>query len=82
MAKEMIFMVLGNFLFAWVFAHNMAAWNPVTWGLPPSRYQHGQMPLWLHSLFGCVYIYQWTLEQLLGSRNHENFSESIQGIIS
>ena len=36
MAKGMILMVIGNFLFAWVFAHNMAAWNPVTWGLPPS----------------------------------------------
>jgi len=36
MAKGMIFMVIGNFLFAWVFANNMAAWNPVTWGLPPS----------------------------------------------
>jgi hypothetical protein len=26
MAKGMIFMVIGNFLFAWVFAHNIAAW--------------------------------------------------------
>ena len=37
MAKGMIFMVIGNFLMAWVFAHNMAVWNPVTWGLPPSE---------------------------------------------
>ncbi len=36
MIKGMIFMVLGNFLMAWVFAHNMAVWNPVTWGLAPS----------------------------------------------
>lgn len=36
MTKGMIFMVIGNFLMAWVFAHNMAVWNPVTWGLPPS----------------------------------------------
>ena len=36
MVRGMIFMVIGNFLFAWVFANNMAAWNPVTWGLPPS----------------------------------------------
>ena len=36
MIKGMIFMVIGNFLFAWVFAHNMAVWNPVTWGQPPS----------------------------------------------
>jgi hypothetical protein len=27
MAKGMIFMVIGNFLLAWVFAHNMAAWS-------------------------------------------------------
>jgi hypothetical protein len=37
LAKGMIFMVIGNFLMAWVFAHNMAVWNPVTWGLPPSE---------------------------------------------
>jgi len=37
MAKGMTFMVIGNFLLAWVFAHNMAVWNPVTWGLPPSE---------------------------------------------
>lgn len=35
MARGMVFMVIGNFLLAWVFAHNMAVWNPVTWGLPP-----------------------------------------------
>lgn len=27
MFKGMAFMVIGNFLFAWVFAHNIAAWN-------------------------------------------------------
>ena len=37
LAKGMIFMVIGNFLMAWVFAHNMAVWNPVTWGLPQSE---------------------------------------------
>jgi Protein of unknown function (DUF1761) len=36
MVKGMVFMVIGNFLMAWVFAHNMAVWNPVTWGLAPS----------------------------------------------
>ena len=34
MAKGMIIMIIGNFLMAFVFAHNIAAWNPVTWGLP------------------------------------------------
>ncbi|HLG35590.1 MAG TPA: DUF1761 domain-containing protein [Bacteroidia bacterium] len=32
LAKGMIFMVIGNFLMAYVFAHNMAVWNPLTWG--------------------------------------------------
>ena len=27
MIKGMLFMVIGNFLFAWVFAHNIAAWQ-------------------------------------------------------
>ncbi|MFT6866197.1 MAG: hypothetical protein ACJA08_001026 [Cyclobacteriaceae bacterium] len=36
MIKGMVFMVIGNFLFAWVLANNMSVWNPVTWGLPPS----------------------------------------------
>ena len=29
LAKGMIFMIIGNFLMAYVFAHNMAAWNHV-----------------------------------------------------
>ena len=37
LVKGMVFMVIGNFFMAWVFAHNMAVWNPVTWGLPPSE---------------------------------------------
>src|SRR5258706_8417240 len=36
LAKGMIFMVIGNFLMAYVFAHNMAVWNPLTWGQPAS----------------------------------------------
>lgn len=30
----MITMLIGNFLMAWVLYHNMAAWNPLSWGLP------------------------------------------------
>ena len=37
MMKGMIIMVIGNFLMAYVFAHNIAAWNPVSWGLAPSE---------------------------------------------
>jgi len=36
MIKGMVIMVIGNFLMAHVFAHNIAVWNPVTWGLEPS----------------------------------------------
>lgn len=32
MFRGMAINVIGNFLMAYVFAHNMAVWNPVTWG--------------------------------------------------
>ncbi len=32
--RGLIFMVVGNFLMAWVFAHNIAAWDPTTWHRP------------------------------------------------
>lgn len=31
--RGMLMNVIGNFLMAWVFAHNIAVWNPATWGL-------------------------------------------------
>jgi hypothetical protein len=34
--KGMVLNLIGNFFFAYVFYHNMAVWNPVTWGLAPS----------------------------------------------
>jgi len=34
MYRGMAIMVIGNFLMAFVFAHNIAVWNPVTWGQP------------------------------------------------
>ena len=37
MMKGMILMVIGNFLMAYVFAHNIAVWNPLTWGQPASE---------------------------------------------
>lgn len=36
MVKGMVIMVIGNFFMAWVFSHNIAVWNPETWGLGPS----------------------------------------------
>ncbi len=32
MAKGIVIMIVGNFFLAYVLAHNMAVWNPVTWG--------------------------------------------------
>src|SRR5690242_7237954 len=32
--RGMIFMVIGNFLMAYVFAHDLAVWNPVSWNQP------------------------------------------------
>lgn len=37
MIKGMVFMVIGNFLMAWVLAHNIAVWNPETWNQPASE---------------------------------------------
>ena len=37
MMKGMIIMVIGCFLMAYVFAHNIAVWNPLTWGQPASE---------------------------------------------
>ncbi|MEQ8323777.1 MAG: DUF1761 domain-containing protein [Vicingaceae bacterium] len=37
MIKGMLIMLVGNFLLVWVFANNMAVWNPATWGLEPSE---------------------------------------------
>ena len=34
LVKGMVMMIIGNFLMAWVFAHNIAVWNPATWGKP------------------------------------------------
>jgi hypothetical protein len=32
LVKGMVFMIIGNFLMAFVFAHNIMAWDPGTWG--------------------------------------------------
>jgi hypothetical protein len=34
--KGMVFMIIGSFFTAWVFAHNIKAWDPETWGQGPS----------------------------------------------
>jgi len=36
MYRGMAIMVIGSFLMTYVFAHNIAVWNPVTWGQPAS----------------------------------------------
>ena len=42
MIKGMVMMAIGNFLMAFVFAHNIAVWNPVTWGQAASTMSMGQ----------------------------------------
>ena len=37
MLPGMIVMLVGNFLLAWVLSHNMAVWDPETWGQGPSE---------------------------------------------
>ena len=34
--RGMIFTIVGSFFMAYVFSHNIAVWNPVTWGLAPN----------------------------------------------
>lgn len=41
--RGLIIMVIGNFLMAWVFAHNIAVWNPTTWGLPEGEMTSSSM---------------------------------------
>lgn len=36
MIKGMLFMLVGNFFLAYVFSHNIGAWDPRSWGLPAS----------------------------------------------
>ena len=37
LVKGMVIMIIGNFLMAYVLAHNIAVWNPVTWGQPAAE---------------------------------------------
>jgi hypothetical protein len=41
MIKGMAIMVIGNFLMAYVFAHNITVWNPITWNQPASTMSTG-----------------------------------------
>lgn len=37
MFKGMFFMVIGSFFMAYVLGHDIAVWNPVSWGLEPAE---------------------------------------------
>jgi hypothetical protein len=37
MIKGMVFNLIGNFFLVYVFSHNIAAWDPRSWGLPASE---------------------------------------------
>jgi hypothetical protein len=36
MIQSLVLNLIGTFLMVWVFAHNIAAWNPKTWGIESS----------------------------------------------
>lgn len=40
--KGLVLMIIGNFLMAYVFAHNIKAWDPASWGQAPSPLSDGQ----------------------------------------
>ena len=70
MYKGMAIMVIGNFLMAYVFAHNIAVWNPVTWGQAASAMSAGKMAC-LAAFFTWLGFY---LPQDLGRIAWENSS--------
>ncbi len=37
MIKGLVLNIIGNFFMAFVFAHNIAAWYPETWGITPAE---------------------------------------------
>ena len=41
MMKSLAINTFGTFLLVWIFAHNIAVWNPITWGLAPSEMSDG-----------------------------------------
>src|SRR5436190_2192545 len=57
MIKGMTIMVIGNFLMAWVFAHNIAVWNPVTWNQPPSTTMSNMGIVFAASMFTWIGFY-------------------------
>lgn len=68
MFKGMFIMIIGNFLMAWVFAHDLTVWNPEFWGMGPlegSKAAFGAMAaffLWL-GYFVPVYLNSVAWEQ-------------------
>jgi hypothetical protein len=73
MLKGMTFMIIGNFLFAWVLAHNIAAWQFV-----PGIKEMGQLPNALTTA-----IFTWLgfyLPGQLGATVWENNSWKLFGI--
>jgi hypothetical protein len=51
LAKGMVFMVIGNFLMAYVFAHNIYVWNVVAPMSPPSAAWSAAFFTWLGFYF-------------------------------
>jgi hypothetical protein len=50
MYRGMLIMVIGSFLMTYVFAHNVAAWNPLTWNQPASS-MSAMQNAWMAAFF-------------------------------
>ncbi len=57
MIKGLSIMIIGQFLMAWVFAHNIAVWNPETWGLAASPEMTKGMMATMAALFTWLGFY-------------------------
>lgn len=56
MYRGMLFTVIGSFFMAFVFSHNIAVWNPATWGLAPNGME-GMMSVVMAALFTWLGFY-------------------------
>jgi hypothetical protein len=76
MVRGMVIMVIGSFLMSFVFAHNIAVWDPTTWRLAPSTMSAGQTA-GMAAFFTFLGFY---LPQDLGRIAWENSSWKLFGI--
>jgi len=81
MMKSMAINTFGTFLLVWVFAHNIAVWNPTTWGLAPSEMSDGMNIPWQPYGLGLAFLFLFNLAASLGVKCLGSYSPSIAVII-